>query len=623
MNRPDNIEIYEDIDLKLGIKSSLPDVKATIALLILLFESNDRPAELEYSEQNGDNIVIPQKLLENLKEFISLNVMDFNIELEILRENINSNRLYTSQLEALIVAFELIWKMAIVKFSDSKMPYSTERTGGKRYPKKLCFSLNMDIIHNLISCNYEKYIRVFLSWMGITTANSQEDEKHLISLLQAITELAIYKLDDNGKSVIFNQNSIYKKIIEVENSVDINGDKESKGSLRILKSALQEGLNPYLSYTNGRVTKNSVTLENFEAYQKRVENYLRLSATKLIREDSTTRSGISNDTSQGREKGGKNILLYGVPGSGKSHTIKTQYCDDESKIERIVFHPDYMNTDFIGQILPTIEENGKVSYEFSPGPFTKILKKAYENPKSMYYLIIEEINRGNAPAIFGEVFQLLDRDNEGNSSYCISNNNVSEIVYGNSEQSVSLPSNLYILATMNTADQNVFTLDTAFQRRWIMRMIKNDIEKAQHADMEILDTGVTWQIFAETVNNQIISSNSATMSSEDKRLGAYFITEETLIEDKENMNQTGFNCLFAEKVIKYLWDDAFKFGRDKLFNPEYKSLERVIEEFSNNKGFNRFDIFETSIKDLIAEKKQVHEGLKTINLTEPNTNLEE
>src|SRR5699024_4713189 len=169
-----------------------------------------------------------------------------------------------------------------------------------------------------------------------------------------------------------------------------------------------------------------------------------------------------------------NILLYGVPGSGKSHMISKEYCNDESKIERIVFHPDYMNTDFIGQILPTIKEDKSITYEFTPGPFTRIMKKAYEDPVNQYYLIIEEVNRGNAPAIFGDVFQLLDRNKDGSSSYSIKNYNVAEIVYGNDDMPISIPSNLSILATMNTADQNVFALDTAFQRRWIMKLIKND-----------------------------------------------------------------------------------------------------------------------------------------------------
>lgn len=329
--------------------------------------------------------------------------------------------------------------------------------------------------------------------------------------------------------------------------------------------------------------------------------------TNTIVHLSETMDELEPSSSEIRMSDGENILLYGVPGSGKSHTIDEEYCKDETKMERIVFHPDYMNTDFIGQILPTIEEDKKISYIFTPGPFTRIMKKAWKDPVNMYYLIIEEINRGNAPAIFGEVFQLLDRKN-AESHYGISNQYISEQMYGkgNSDKQVKIPSNLSILATMNTADQNVFTLDTAFQRRWTMRMVENDVSIAEHAEMEILDTGVTWERFNNVINDQILNSNSSTMSSEDKRLGAFFITKETLLKDIQNFDGRAedekFHSLFAEKVIKYLWDDAFKFGRDRLFVTTNKSLEKVINEFSNSKGESRFDIFNESIKDLLLKK---------------------
>lgn len=117
---------------------------------------------------------------------------------------------------------------------------------------------------------------------------------------------------------------------------------------------------------------------------------------------------LSETVGSERISGGENILLYGVPGSGKSWTIEHEYCKENSKVERLVFHPDYTHSDFIGQILPDVQ-SGEITYKFSPGPFTSILKNAYQNPAQEYILIIEEINRGNAPAIFGEVFQLLDR----------------------------------------------------------------------------------------------------------------------------------------------------------------------------------------------------------------------
>lgn len=322
-----------------------------------------------------------------------------------------------------------------------------------------------------------------------------------------------------------------------------------------------------------------------------------------------------------RKTSGKNVLLYGVPGCGKSYTIQREYCDDPSKIERIVFHPDYMNTDLIGQILPTVHteaESGEkiITYKFTPGPLTRILKKAYEDPGYEYFLIIEEINRGNAPAIFGELFQLLDREPDGSSSYGISNENIADYVYGDKSRLVSLPSNLSILATMNTADQNVFTLDTAFQRRWRMKMIRNDVSKAKHANQQILDTGLTWRDFNEVINNQILSSNQSTMSSEDKRLGAYFITLEVLTA-KDSAE------LFAEKVIKYLWDDAFKFSRTKLFSKDYKSLEEVVDQFVNKKGIERFSIFLTEIKDSLKARVEQSSANNSTEQVEEQVTVEE
>lgn len=348
------------------------------------------------------------------------------------------------------------------------------------------------------------------------------------------------------------------------------------------------------------------------------ENYLDFLSSKkslfdLMTDDISAKNLDSNHakiSDAKRVKNGKNILLYGVPGCGKSHTIQRDYCDDPSKIERIVFHPDYMNTDLVGQILPTVfleEESGEkiITYKFTPGPLTRILKKAYEDPGHKYFLIIEEINRGNAPAIFGELFQLLDREPDGSSSYGISNENIADYVYGDKSRLVSLPSNLSILATMNTADQNVFTLDTAFQRRWRMKMIVNDVSKAKHANQQILDTGLTWKDFNEVINDQILSSNQSTMLSEDKRLGAYFITLEVLTA-KDSAE------LFAEKVIKYLWDDAFKFSRAKLFNKDYKSLEEVVDQFVTQKGLERFNIFLTEIKDsLKARAEQTSANIST------------
>ena len=346
---------------------------------------------------------------------------------------------------------------------------------------------------------------------------------------------------------------------------------------------------------------------------------------------------------------GVNVLLYGVPGSGKSWTIEHEYCKKDSKVERLVFHPDYTYSDFIGQILPVVAEDGQVSYQFTAGPFTNILHAAYVDPGTEYILIIEEINRGNAPAIFGEVFQLLDRKVEireknddgfpiGTSEYGITNANIAKIVYGDASHKVRIPSNLSIIGTMNTSDQNVFTLDTAFQRRWDMRLIENNFDNvdSELANATILDTDVTWKDFCTEINNIVVGNSARMTASEDKRLGAYFVhlrdllydenmgdlsegeydslrkkersgdittTEQSkLLKIREAMKQ---NRKFPEKVIKYLWDDAFKFNREVIFETtDYQSLEQVVRAFMYAKGIARFKMFKENVTSAFTNSEQ-------------------
>lgn len=293
-----------------------------------------------------------------------------------------------------------------------------------------------------------------------------------------------------------------------------------------------------------------------------------------------------------------NILLYGVPGCGKSYHVEQKY---ESKITneqckvRVVFHPDYTYSDFVGQLLPVLKEipnaqgitEEKLQYEFVPGPFTNILKTAYEEPEQQCLLIIEELNRGNAPAIFGEIFQLLDRDDSGKSKYGIHNADIAKAVYRGlpehqdkelnviANQPIKLPSNLTIVATMNTSDQNVFTMDTAFQRRWQMEHIRNSFkattENRDHINKKLPKSEISWGAFAQIVNQKMHTANLGFGGTEDKSLGVYFATDNDLEEAD----------YFAEKVLKYLWDDAFKLGRKELFNDCSQGLSAVIEAYED------------------------------------------
>ena len=390
------------------------------------------------------------------------------------------------------------------------------------------------------------------------------------------------------------------------------------------------------------VISNTDSRHNTFISMMNIERHLVINIDDNLENENLTQAEESSnylDLENNRLTTGCNVLLYGVPGSGKSWTIEHEYCKLDSVVERIVFHPDYTYSDFIGQILPAVAEDGQVSYKFTPGPFTNILREAYNHPTTEYILIIEEINRGNAPAIFGEVFQLLDRKVEirdidddgfpvGTSEYGITNMNIAEEMYGKDRKAdkIRIPSNLSIIGTMNTSDQNVFTLDTAFQRRWDMRLIENNFENV-NPDLKILDTTVKWKNFCAEINNIVIGNSARMTSAEDKRLGAYFVhpndlkfndamgdlkvydalrkkeSKGTLTDDEKTQiavirDAIRQNRKFPEKVIKYLWDDAFKFNREVIFEvTEYQSLEQVIHAFMYAQGLDRFKVFKDNVKD--------------------------
>ena len=400
--------------------------------------------------------------------------------------------------------------------------------------------------------------------------------------------------------------------------IDAENEKKNKASFRISKGAGASNSYRFSSYNNGITLSNFLNNINGEKYKSG-------DIIKIIRKNETFQIYLITENSKEYEslksllidKGNPSIIIdspstqspqqtiyYGVPGSGKSYKIDeiTKNLSEEQKI-RVVFHPEYTNADFVGQILPCLTSDG-IEYRFKAGPFSRILKKAYQNPNKPHYLIIEEINRGNAAAIFGDLFQLLDRDSEGWSSYEIENLDINSFIrskdstYSDAkiESSVNvggytwtentgirLPPNLSLLATMNTSDQNVFTLDNAFQRRWDMELVPNSCSDStqMQAKISVKEKTITWESFQSKINEVIAEkgNESGFSSMEDKRLGCWFIKNNEGKIDSEK---------FANKVLKYLWDDAFKFNRSEIFIDEVKNFEELKNLFIGDKGFEIF-----------------------------------
>lgn len=286
----------------------------------------------------------------------------------------------------------------------------------------------------------------------------------------------------------------------------------------------------------------------------------------------------------------RQIIYYGAPGTGKSHTIKKEEDAGLTTCIRTTFHPDSDYSTFVGCYKPhKCRESETLTYEFVPQAFLEAYTQAWQNPQKEIALVIEEINRGNCAQIFGDIFQLLDRDKDGWSIYPIkADTDIAEYLdqmeiacysetmvkkYGESKAGygyLALPPNLSLLATMNTSDQSLFPIDSAFKRRWDWKYIKikNGKDKLgnklnwkivikDEAD-NVVKVGeneeISWWTFIEKTNTIIASMTS----SADKQLGYFFCKPTEKAEETDEEPSIITADTLVGKVIFYLWNDVFK-----------------------------------------------------------------
>jgi len=293
---------------------------------------------------------------------------------------------------------------------------------------------------------------------------------------------------------------------------------------------------------------------------------------------------------------GVNVIYYGAPGTGKSHAIKESILEEYTV--RTVFHADTQNSDFLGCLKPKMQGDD-IRYEFRSGPFTNAVIRALQEPSKPHWLVIEEINRAPAAAVFGEIFQLLDREPNGESTYSIALSDLDMIQHieketgKNLEQGkLKIPRNLSLLATMNSSDQAVMPLDTAFKRRWNFKYIPLDFDNPYTKSGKACSNGVlhiqdetsideapqakqiSWKDFAISIN-KILTENGI---SEDKHLGPFFLSDNELTDENRNESLTG-------KLFMYLWDDVLRHGvRGFVFNPKINTYGQLTRHYQSNKS---------------------------------------
>lgn len=291
-------------------------------------------------------------------------------------------------------------------------------------------------------------------------------------------------------------------------------------------------------------------------------------------------------------------IFFGAPGTGKSYHVmemaKNNKVDDE-RVFRITFHPEFTYNDFVGQLKPQVKKSGAgkgdITYDFVKGIFTKALEKAYEDTSKDVYLIIEEMSRGNCSAIFGDIFQLLDREKggvfDGYSRFAINNDLITNDIPDNQGvkgNQFKLPCNFHIFGTVNTTDQNVFVMDTAFKRRFEWEYIDTKpVGKPYYNNPQINlhlngnSKKVNWTDLYGTLNI-FISSNEYMNLGEDKQIGQFFIEfDNDAAVDKEKIKN---------KLLHYLWFDVQKTSYKKdisIFVDNIKNFADLYDRFENDK----------------------------------------
>lgn len=296
-----------------------------------------------------------------------------------------------------------------------------------------------------------------------------------------------------------------------------------------------------------------------------------------------------NPAASGISMGAVNLIVYGAPGTGKSRYIDDSY----PNITRVVFHVNYSYSDFIGSFIPVtlykdtdatlkllsgdIVELGEplIDFRFAPGPFIETIINSLRNPENMYTLVIEEINRVSVASVFGDMLKLLGRDSDGNSEYKIkpskelnlfllSQNNIASSL----KNGLFIPSNMNIVATLSSADQGVFILDSAFMQRWKFKYIPIIEQGFIHENVMVPYGGelFKWKHLLKCVNNRLKDLKV----DEDRLIGPYFI----------NSDEISDNNSIKYKLLLYLWDDLLRHKRE-AFSGGIRTRFQLLRAYSN------------------------------------------
>ncbi|WP_195603715.1 AAA family ATPase [Clostridium tyrobutyricum] len=376
------------------------------------------------------------------------------------------------------------------------------------------------------------------------------------------------------------------------------GNVSKQANIQMIADAMSYGFAQF-EYPTGNGVVCAFRKEFMQYYLKNIEifsekiilDYHDIVGTNIVSEGTTEYNSSNEEMSfkTGFQSDfNRNRIVFGAPGTGKSYELKEDckklMVGTSGTYERVTFYPDYAYSHFVGTYKPVTEDGtADIKYEFVPGPFMRVyveaLKSGRESRPQPYLLLIEEINRAKVAAVFGDVFQLLDRDDDGVSEYEIyASEDVKKYLakeLGGSPDNyarIRIPDNMFIWATMNSADQGVFPMDTAFKRRWNFEYLginKNDgaIKGKIKLGKGSYELEVEWNQLRKAINEKLAEDYKV---NEDKLMGPYFLSKKiikTISEtDDTIVDSDKFISAFKNKVIMYLYEDAAKQYKNKLFD---------------------------------------------------------
>lgn len=558
-----------ELNLRLGIKSSLYNLRSIVALLYTLYVANGKKSRVDYSQEFiGEDGLTHLNLSANLENYIA-SILGID---SIAETNVSRNPLFKAQMESLQVGIELFLKLGKIRFNDDSLGSACERTGGNRYQKYVEFSTNIQILDIFLSHYAELLPSFLLSWLNNTDSEHFQMDSGVKKILTIFTEETQFKIRTDAGDVIFQQEGIYKEIAE-GNTVE-NTSQENVGPFRVLKSYMKEGLHPYIEETqNGFDARilDDATSEYFKMVSTSLDLIpKRTTITTEVSQKIDIPEEDQYDLIAGKEyskesflaevfmkeeqydaiiellERKKNIILQGAPGVGKTFAAKRLAysilgCKDESKVEFIQFHQSYAYEDFVLGYKPT-----ETGFTIEEGPFYKFCKKAETNG-GKHFFIIDEINRGNLSRIFGELLVLTEATKRNESA---------TLLY--TKESFKVPDNVYIIGMMNTADRSLAMIDYALRRRFSFLPVEPAF--GLESFDSYLDKVATPK--AKTLVAKIIELNNEIES--DDNLGKGFKIGHSYL-CAENLSDESLKAIVQYEIIplleEYWYDEPSKVGK--------------------------------------------------------------